>query len=45
MDHKEKANILSREVIGAAIEVHKAPGPGGLRVLPLSGIKIMRDLL
>ncbi len=28
MDTKEKANALSREVIGAAIEVHKALGPG-----------------
>ncbi len=28
MDRKEKANLLSREVIGAAIEVHKALGPG-----------------
>jgi len=28
MDTKEKANGLSREVIGAAIEVHKALGPG-----------------
>ena len=28
MDTKEKANALSREVIGAAIEVHKALGAG-----------------
>ncbi len=28
MDTKEKANTLSREVIGAAIDVHKALGPG-----------------
>ena len=28
MDTKERANALSREVIGAAIEVHKALGPG-----------------
>jgi GxxExxY protein len=28
MNDKEKADILSREVIGAAIEVHKALGPG-----------------
>jgi len=28
MDTKEKANKLSREIIGAAIEVHKALGPG-----------------
>ena len=28
MDTKEKANALSRNVIGAAIEVHKALGPG-----------------
>ncbi len=28
MDTKEKANVLSREVIGAAIEVHKALGAG-----------------
>ena len=28
MDAKEKANALSRETIGAAIDVHKALGPG-----------------
>lgn len=28
MDTKDRANGLSREVIGAAIEVHKALGPG-----------------
>ena len=28
MDTKEKSNTLSREIIGAAIEVHKALGPG-----------------
>ncbi len=28
MDTKEKANALSREIIGAAIEVHKTIGPG-----------------
>ena len=28
MDTKERANALSRDVIGAAIEVHKALGPG-----------------
>jgi GxxExxY protein len=28
MDNKERANTLSRKVIGAAIEVHKALGPG-----------------
>ncbi|MCL4531053.1 MAG: GxxExxY protein [Chloroflexi bacterium] len=28
MDAKEKANTLSREVIGAAIDVHKSLGPG-----------------
>ena len=28
MDTKEKENALSREVIGAAIEMHKALGPG-----------------
>jgi len=28
MDTKEKSNALSREIIGAAIEVHKALGPG-----------------
>ncbi len=31
MDTKERANGLSREVIGAAIEVHKALGPGLLK--------------
>jgi GxxExxY protein len=28
MDTKEKANALSHEIIGAAIEVHKTIGPG-----------------
>ncbi len=28
MDTKEQANLLSRQVIGAAIEVHKTLGPG-----------------
>ena len=28
MDTKERANELSKEIIGAAIEVHKALGPG-----------------
>lgn len=28
MDKKEKANSLSKEIIGAAIEVHSALGPG-----------------
>lgn len=28
MDTKEKSNALSREIIGAVIEVHKALGPG-----------------
>ena len=28
MDTKDKANTLAREIIGAAIEVHKALGPG-----------------
>ena len=28
MSDKEKANALSREIIGAAIEVHKSLGPG-----------------
>lgn len=28
MDNKEKANALSKEIIGAAIEVHSTLGPG-----------------
>jgi GxxExxY protein len=28
MDTKEQANLLSRQIIGAAIEVHKTLGPG-----------------
>ncbi len=28
MDSKDQANLLSKEIIGAAIEVHKVLGPG-----------------
>jgi len=50
---KEKANALSREVIGAAIEVHKALGPGLLETayeeclcqeLKLRGISFERQV-
>ena len=53
MDDKEKANALSREVIGAAIEVHKSLGPGLLesayesclcQELKLRGIPFQRQV-
>ena len=54
MDNKEKANALSREIIGAAIEVHKSLGPGLLEIrltksclcqeLKLRGIPFQRQV-
>ena len=53
MDNKEKANALSREIIGAAIEVHKSLGPGLLesaykfclcQELKLRGIPFQRQV-
>ncbi|MEA2007486.1 MAG: GxxExxY protein [Chloroflexota bacterium] len=53
MDTKERANALSREIIGAAIEVHKALGPGLLestyeaclcKELELRGIAFKRQV-
>ena len=53
MSDKEKANALSREIIGAAIEVHKSLGPGLLesayesclcQELKLSGIPFERQV-
>ena len=53
MDTKERANALSRQVIGAAIEVHKALGPGLLesayeeclcQELKLRGIPFQRQV-
>ena len=53
MDTKEKADALSREIIGAAIEVHKALGPGLLesayeeclcQELTLRGIPFQRQV-
>ncbi len=50
---KKKVNQLSREIIGAAIEVHKVQGPGlmekvyeasMMRELELRGIKAVRQL-
>jgi len=53
MDKKEKANWLSNQIIGAAIEVHKALGPGLLesayqschrRELELRGIDLQIEV-
>lgn len=53
MDTKERANWLSNQIIGAAIEVHKALGPGLLesayqtchrRELELRGIEIETEV-
>ncbi len=53
MDTKEKANWLSNQIIGAAIEVHKSLGPGLLesayqtchrRELELRGVEVETEV-
>jgi GxxExxY protein len=53
MDTKERANWLSNQIIGAAIEVHKALGPGLLesayqtchrRELELRGVEVETEV-